>query len=451
MPWNVNNSHKMTTPINTNIGGDIQQALNTKYNGDIGETYKRAAENNRINKWAKYRPVFGVNTPDTLTLAQRKAANWGFGENGIPVYSRYADLVAALRTGVTAGSHWTSPSASPMYRLLDLDGYVDNQLVLDDWGVLGVETPTALRFPFAGKLWVSSDMPGPYDTITRAKIEGEDPELHPSGLLYPNDFASMPSPLESFDSWYFGVLCVKATIGANESPDLWIVTMANPISSYDPEDVLLEGISFAKPNVAEAIGSGAHNLFPVLTSASHGITNFVNCAGSSWGGKVALIDGYRLPITLTASIRTFAMSFSVVGTNVSVSIHNNTSVACTITTNSLFAYIMANGLSSAEEDDVMEAADEWVEDGTKYTSGVTRNNILVGRYIDMFSAFLTANNNSNVIAAQATVSFTVPIGASVDGHDHSYGSDSDLTVCVEVTPSGQTTSRNYYDLVSQNT
>lgn len=47
----------MTAPINTNIGGDLQKALNTRYNGDIGETYKRAFQNSRVNKWSWHKPV----------------------------------------------------------------------------------------------------------------------------------------------------------------------------------------------------------------------------------------------------------------------------------------------------------------------------------------------------------------------------------------------------------
>ena len=65
----------MTAPINTNTGGDIQQALNTFVNGDIGNTITVAAQNGKVNKWAKYKPYRSY-TP--ITSAQdRVNANYG--------------------------------------------------------------------------------------------------------------------------------------------------------------------------------------------------------------------------------------------------------------------------------------------------------------------------------------------------------------------------------------
>lgn len=78
MSWNTpNHPNAMVAPINTNIGGDLQKALNTRYNGDIGETIKRAADNDRINKWAKYKPIVHTAT-GYITDAQRRIANQGF-------------------------------------------------------------------------------------------------------------------------------------------------------------------------------------------------------------------------------------------------------------------------------------------------------------------------------------------------------------------------------------
>lgn len=88
MPYNDNTGRIDSIPINTNIGGDIQKLLNTKYNGDLGYTIRLAGQNNRINKWSKYKPIIYANkwnTADELdsnTGAWSNTATWWQGPDG---------------------------------------------------------------------------------------------------------------------------------------------------------------------------------------------------------------------------------------------------------------------------------------------------------------------------------------------------------------------------------
>lgn len=65
-------------PVNTNIGGDIQQALGVYDNGDIGNTITKAAERGRIRPWAKYKPVqlTAWGTANQLDTSDANPANW---------------------------------------------------------------------------------------------------------------------------------------------------------------------------------------------------------------------------------------------------------------------------------------------------------------------------------------------------------------------------------------
>ena len=119
----------MTAPINTNIDGDIQSALNTSYNGDLGYTIERAAYYNRINKWAKYKPIVHTAT-GYLTAAQRRDANQGFHVSTASTYdaeSLYQQSATNCWNAANAsGADWTYDKAptgtigtSP-YRIFDL-------------------------------------------------------------------------------------------------------------------------------------------------------------------------------------------------------------------------------------------------------------------------------------------------------------------------------------------
>lgn len=434
-------------PIGVEID-DIQAVFGNSMYSDI----KGLITHVNINKWAKYKPT-EHNSPDLTTDALRKAALHMMPN--LPVYTSASALTAALRSGITAGSHWPLAVPTTWFRFLDFDGYLHNNHNTEEWGALGVQTARALNFPFAGRLLTSDDVIRPYSLITRATLEPSDPELHPTGLLYPSDWAGTTIP---FPDWYFGVLCTPANVPVSGNTDLWIVTTDTQLKNYDPGDDMLSDILFTKGESLEPLGLGNYKLFPILCSRNtwngQGYPHFVNYkdtwSGEGGGpGKLVLVDGWNLPVQLTAAGGELGFTFSVSNGNVTISIKNNIRVPITMNGSQMFGYLVTDYVAGRYSDveNVEEACDDWVDPGTVYSSGVeNENSVLVGRYVDLYAAFRSANNNSNVIPANATVTLSVAIGASTDGYNKPYNSDSEFYICLYYAVEGTNPVRRYYEL-----
>lgn len=168
MPWN-SGTGKMTFPINTNIGGDIQKATNTTYNGDIGYTITQAAQNGRINMFAKYKPVrySHENTADQLDMSGSTPANWTWKSDSdwwksdnvvspessakscginIPRFTSGDDLAAAYADGETYKWGYLYPrgGSSEPFRLFDFGGYNKNaRCPIYGWDVANQVSPSS--------------------------------------------------------------------------------------------------------------------------------------------------------------------------------------------------------------------------------------------------------------------------------------------------------------------
>ena len=425
---------------------DIQRALGTSAYNDIGGLITHGS----INKWAKYKPT-EHNSPGPTTDALRKAALHMMPN--MPVYTSAAGLTTALRTGITAGSHWPLAIPSTWYRFLDFDGYLHNNHNTEEWGAMGVQTARALNFPFAGRILTSDDIIRPYSLLTRATLEPEDPEQHPTGLLYPSDWSGTTIP---FPDWYFGVLCTPATVPASGNTDLWIVTTDTQLKNYTPGDDILTDVMFTQGETLTPLGLGNFLLFPLLCSRrtwdGQGYPHFVNYKNSWSGegggpGKLVLIDGYNLPIQLAAAGGELGFTFVVSNGNVTISIKNNVRVPITMSGSQMFGYIVTDYVAGRYSDveEVEDACEGWQDSGTVYSSGVkNENNVLVGRYIDLYAAFRSANNNSNIIASNATVTFSVAIGASTDGYNKPYNGGSEFYICLYYAVESTNPARKYY-------
>ena len=437
-----------TTPHGGVSIADLQSVLSLVSYNDLGGIIDHA----NINKWAKFKPT-EHNYPTNTTDALRKAALYGMPN--IPVYTSASALTAALRTGITAGSHWPLVKPTTWYRLLDFNGYLHFNYNTEEWGEMGVQTARALNFPFAGRILTSDDVIRPYSLLTRATLEPADPEQHPTGLLYPSDWEGTTIP---FPDWYFGVLCTPATVPASGNTDLWIVTTDTQLKDYDPGDDMLTDVLFTQGETLTPLGLGNFKLFPILCSRrtwdGQGYPHFVNYK-SSWSGegggpgKLVLVDGYFLPIQLVAAGGELGFTFSVSNGNVTISIKNNVSVPITLSGSQMFGYIVTDYVAGRYSDieEVEDACEGWQDSGTVSSSGVkNENNVLVGRYIDLYAAFRSANNNSNVIPANATVTFSVAIGASADGYSKPYNGDSEFYICLYYAVESTNPERKYYVL-----
>ena len=447
---NSNGKIYVNTNTTPHVGisiADIQTVFGTSLYNDIGGLITHI----NINKWAKYKPV-EHNSPAITTDANRKAALHGMPN--IPVYTSAVDLTSALRSGITPGSHWPRTNPSTWYRLLDFDGYLHHNHIDLEWGAMGVQSAQALNFPFAGRLWTSDDIIRPYSEITNATLQPSDPERTPTGLLYPSDWSGTTLP---FPDWYFGVLCAPVNLPASGSADLWIVTSDTQIKNVDPDDDILTHVPFTLNETSTPLGLGNYRLYPImcLNSLWNGVgtPHFVNCkntwsGGSGGPGSLVLIDGYSLPVQLTAGGAELEITFSLSGTTANFSVRNTIRLPITFSGNQFFGYLVAYAAGRTDEEAVEDACDEWIDDGTEHTTGVFNDNFLVGRYLDLMGAFRAANNNSSVIAGNTTVNFSVSVGASADGRGNPYNNLSEFYVCHYYAYQGTNPERRY-DIIDQ--
>ena len=162
------------TPIGIDPRADVAVVL-VRSTGDYGQlcgdVNGSGVDLDAINKLAKYKPI-QASAPGNLTDALRKAAVHGFGANGLPVYTSAAALTAALRAGITAGAHWQYTPPTTRFNILDFDGYVHTNWITSEWGTLGPDGQTALRFLFGGLIVTSDAALGPYSAITSAAMDG---------------------------------------------------------------------------------------------------------------------------------------------------------------------------------------------------------------------------------------------------------------------------------------
>lgn len=445
MGWNQAGT-KLTAPISW---GDISRA--TGVGGPNYVMSNMVVQSTIIEKFSKKKPV-DLNAFGALTTAQWKQTNWGLS---IPSYTSASALVAALRSGITPGAHWPYVKPTAWGRALDLDGYVTNAIVVSQWGNLGVSPSdeTDLTFPFGGRLWVSDTILSAYSRLSAAYLNNSEPEPNPSGLLYPSDFGGTTL---DFPEWYFGVLCIKRSIGASETPDVWAVISANKLKTYDPDDTILANVPCTQGEQAIGIGQGLFYMIPMICSRRpSGISERFFNYKTSWTnednglGKLVMIDGYRLPVTMSTEAEALEITFSVTAGNpasMTVSIHNDTGAVVTILGNQMFAYLFTSYVASRRADDelVEDAAYDWVDDGTEHTTNVYNGNVLIAKYIDLFAAFRLANGGSSNIAANATVTFTVSVGASVDGYNKPFNNQSECYFCLQYSTQGTTSGRKAY-------
>ena len=301
MPWNNN---IMTAPINTNIGGDIQKALNTRYNGDLGETYKRAFDNNRVKKWSWHKPVrhpsMGYdmrNLPagDDGFNGQQPVGMFCIGSLEMP-YSQSLGTVSTDGTGkihtvdatgflgklmrgqiawnyryprgVDAPNNINEP-----YRLFDMVGY---------YGEATCPLPT----PPSGERTISSAGAITFvvgiPTITHAENMSLSTMHTPGGLV-----AAMPA-LETF---YVGLLLYKE----NYSDCFW-KTAEYPLN-YDSVENKERKVSFL--TIADKVGTW--NVRTFISSAQLGYCENPQVAPSP-GGFLMFIGGADEVGTLTLSV-----------------------------------------------------------------------------------------------------------------------------------------------------
>ena len=247
---------------------DVQAVLET---GDNDEGL--LCTNDRINKWAKYRPIEKNNYKGLLTDALRKAQNWGIGN--IPIWDNgVADLGKMVNfwSGDDTSSpnlpdcglqveYWTRILPSTFFRIRDFAADVDNKGYFH-----GAVEPIT---PITGSIEIS--VADQLDVVF-GQLNTDPETIH----IY--DF-------DGFDNLYFGVVFYNPSYGTY-------------IATQDTKVEMLEsmgyGIHIHNP---DALAGKTWKVWPCLSSTefSTGLTHNVNNTG---GPFVALLDWESISVTI---------------------------------------------------------------------------------------------------------------------------------------------------------
>lgn len=402
------------------------------------------ANSTMINKFSKVKPVIHADW-GILNLDDFKSTNWGFGTNGIPSYANWTALQAAL-ADITPGGVWQyqKPTGTNWYRSHDFDGYVKLE---DSWGGMGVHNNVNLLFPFNGGVTIPDTTVGPFDVLKNANMDAVAADADDDGLLYLGDFAAMAAINPSYynyANWYFGMLLVKT-----DRSVAYLVNTTETIQQSINNDSYpdLSGIPFQVGTGGTSVPSGDYYLYPVINSLCVSqLRNFVQIS-SGWGsdsqgpGRMVLLDGYRLPLSVDSTRVGLRLEYSVSvsggRTTISIRFANNTSLDATIANTQNpdeqpFIYVTAEAVFDGDYADweaVTDAVREWKDDGTKYTSGIYNGTRNVAAYINVYSAFYAANGNSNILRAGTHADFNIVIDSATDPLGNPYNGYTYIDLC----------------------
>lgn len=444
------------TKIAANGQGDLQRALGSS---SLSQTFLMTSV--EPNKWAKYQPfVSGVVYTDRYTdansqrLAGLKAANWGWGMNGIPSYPNFSSLRSALAAGITAGKNWTRTrvTAANVLRAMDFDGYATTARTTQEWGTLG-QDGRRLYFPFSGIVTLSANNTtvSAADTVT-FNMDALDPDVDGTGLLYLRDFAAMASinsGYYNYAEWYFGLLLVP-TANIAAATTFYLLSVPNPLTYFTTGNTPgLRNVPFVVSASKSDIPNGSYRLYPVLTkSILNSAGSYFVQLGTSWSvetaapGRLIFIDGYGMDITVNNSLPVFNVGFTFSGSAFTFTFRNGRSSDITFVSNMLYAYIQTeHDFDDPSLDTNLTAAKNAWYLGTAPSGDIKSGSYTYARLFNLYSAFYAANGNSNVLAAGKSVSFTVATGSSYNGYP--YNDRAGVDVFVRMTINGVTSNEIY--------
>lgn len=259
---------------------DLQQVLGTSDN-DLGllctdKTWDREqtpwvlVDTDRINKWAKYRPVEKANFLGILTDSQRKSVDWGIGNIPIWTNKTIPQMVKFWIGGATGSAppdcgiqmyYWTKVLPSTYYRLRDFSSDVNNKGYFH-----GAQAPI---FPFVGDLAIPST----------AQLD----------VIYPRGAESaetlLLSDIGNFSSYYFGVIFANADFSL-----IYIKTQDYPMGSSSwTQDFTVHIPGAADLLVPLPASSATWRVFPVFCNALFSTLTDVHSSITEYT-TVALLD-----------------------------------------------------------------------------------------------------------------------------------------------------------------
>ena len=278
---------------------DLQQVLGRGVN-DLGllcsdqewNTAGTALQSiDRINKWAKYRPIEKSNFLGILTDTQRRAENWGIGNIPIWTNKTIPQMVkfwigGSGSSGSTPpdcgiqSSYWTKVLPSTYYRLRDFAADVNDKGYLH-----GAQDPI---YPLVGELAI--------------------PSTKQLDVIYPRGAESaetiLLSDIGSFDDYYFGVIFANADFSL-----IYIMTQTNKMGS----DSWTQDFTLHIPNATDYLvptgTSATWRVFPIFCNASFSTLTDVHSNPNPFT-TVALLDYTEEVISASGVNYTFISNYA---------------------------------------------------------------------------------------------------------------------------------------------
>jgi len=234
----------------------------------------------KINKWAKYRPIEKANYKGILTDAMRSAENWGIGyipkwtNKTIPAMVKFW-IGGSQSTGSTPPdcgiqpSYWTKVLPSTAYRLRDFAADVDDK---GYWH--GADAPIS---QFVGELAIPST--GQLDVNYLRGAESNETILL--------------SDIGSFSTFFFGVIFANADFSK-----IYLVTQEYAMNSQSWTQDFTIHIQGAASVLVPTGTSATWKVFPILINAQSAVTTLTDVHSSLTNYTlVALLDPVEAVIT----------------------------------------------------------------------------------------------------------------------------------------------------------
>ena len=400
--------------------GDISSAIGLS-SLDLGTL----CQSTLISPFAVFKP-FRNTAPAFSTsadyLAARKSANFG---TNIPQFSSLADFHAGWNTAWSLNLPRGLASYGEYYRALDFQGY--SGYASRDWG-LNDSSSRYLFFPFGGQLIIPSVL---NDTaVLSMSLEGSPGESAMDCYLYPYRFSG--AALDIYDM-YPGI----AAIGSSSTNDYFI-------TGSDTFENAGQYIDF-RPTGRD-LPDGTYTFVPIATKAA--LTSWTSIPSNIW--PIISIGGYGVRGTKDSSATGLNIQFSVsasTNTVIEVTIQNsgpNTKLPI------LFCYLTSDSASmvSGVEDEILAALQNWLSTGATDGSNVTYSGNIVGRYVNLYTAFKAASGTnktagSDEIRPGGSVTFQVTLSGITSDYYGSYNADSFAHICYIATITSSGTSTNH--------
>ena len=422
----------VTAPIRV---ADVQSAVSIG-SGDVGTLCKSP----NMNPFARWKPFrynsLYLSTPASR-LAAAKAMNYGtniISCGRVDFATKYTQQWSHL---APRGANGGGQGYNEHYRLTDFENYQSRR-----WQLGQVAGGKGLYTIFNGYMQIPSTLVSDLDVLSFVMQCAENDDVFATvGLLYPNDFAGAT---KDFSQYYLGI----AILEDRTNGKLWVYS-DQKVSNFTSGVNVTTGIY---PRIPTNISNGSIKIAPILAqyrtldSSQIGWTDGYN-------GDIIILNGAYLPATKVAQAHSFftEVTVTVYANKVKMEfvIENNTGASVTV--NNLVCYLLSAAAESNEPDAGYNAPDRKGMGAPAYISSTWPQNYksndiylhdwtgepenpdpLAARFYNAYQDFYARNGNTNLVAANARITWDKEIYQTQDGFG-AYSNGAWALFCISIT------------------